>query len=142
MRIITYVAYVVALVIIAILIYSIQKQVKEHHLQDDPMLYTLKNVLIPLHPEVANLKLYKGEKSYTINKDKIFLCLYDKQGEYYPMNMILYVLIHELAHKVNTKDVGHTDEFYRVFDELLQRATEMGIFNPSIPILQDYCNYD
>lgn len=133
--------YVLAGILIALLIWMITKQIKEHHLQDDPMLYTLKEILRPLHPVVENLKLYKGDKSYTINKDKIFLCLYDENGDYYPLNMLLHVLIHELAHRINYKDVGHTEEFYRINDELIQRATELGIYNPSIPIIQNYCNH-
>ena len=46
----------------------------EYHLQDDPMLWKLKKLIEPLHPEAKNLKLYKGRKSYTINKDKIYIC--------------------------------------------------------------------
>lgn len=119
----------------------VRRQIMEYHLQDDPMLYTLKRLIEPLHPVVKNLKLYKGDKSYTINKDKIFMCLKDKNGEYYPLNMLLYVLIHELAHRVNDFDVGHTPKFYEIFEQLLQQATELGIYNPSIPVIQNYCNH-
>lgn len=136
-----YVGYVLAGLLIGILIWVITHQIKEHHLQDDPMLYTLKEVLKPVHPVIKDLKLYKGEKSYTLNKDKIFMCLTDKNGEYYPLNMLIYVLLHEIAHRLNDKDVGHTPEFHRIFDELLERATELGVFNPSIPIIQNYCQH-
>lgn len=133
--------YILATMLIILLIYMVHRQLKEYHLQDDPMLHTLKEILKPLHPIFKNLKLYRGDKSYTINKEKTFLCLYDKQGEYYPLNMLVYVLIHEIAHSLNTKDIGHTDEFYRIFNELLDKATKIGIYNPSIPIIQDYCNF-
>ena len=127
---------------IIILFLILRKQVTEHLLQDDPMLYTLKQVLEPVHPMIKNLKLYKADKSYTINKDKIFLCLYDENTNYYPLNMLIYVLLHEVAHKINEKDVGHTDAFYKVFDELLEKATEIGVYNPDIPIIKNYCNSD
>jgi hypothetical protein len=129
----------IAAILVAVLVYLIFNQVKEYHLQDDPMLDILKKILTPVHPIFKTLKLYKADKSYTINKDKTFLCLYDENGNYYPINMLIYVLLHEVSHSLNTKDVGHTEEFQRIFDELLAKATELGVYNPSIPIIQNYC---
>jgi len=108
-------------------------------MQDDPMLHLLKELLIPVHPIFKTMRLYRGDKSYTINKEKTFLCLYDKNGEYYPLNQLIYVLLHEISHSLNTKDIGHTENFNKVFDELLAKATNLGVYNPSIPIVQDYC---
>jgi hypothetical protein len=132
--------YLCGLILIIFIILILRKQVTEHLLQDDPMLYTLKEVLTPVHPMIKNLKLYKADKSYTINKDKIFLCLYDQDGNYYPLNMLIYVLLHEVAHKINEKDIGHTEAFYNVFDDLLEKATNIGVYNPDIPIIKNYCN--
>ena len=134
-----YIYNIIALVLVSILIYLVLHQVKEYHLQDDPMLHILKKVLEPVHPIFKTLKLYKADKSYTINKDKTFLCLYDKNGDYYPINMLIYVLLHEASHSLNTVDIGHTEEFHRIFDKLLNRAIELGVYNPSIPIIQNYC---
>jgi len=135
-----YFGYFLAVVLILILIWVIHRQVKEHHLQDDPMLYTLKEILKPVHPVISQLKLYKGDKSYTINKSKIFLCLYDEKGEYYSLNMLIYVLLHEISHLLNEQDVGHTEAFYKKFDEMLDKAHELGIYNKEIPVIQNYCN--
>ncbi len=126
------------LLLFAIILWMVNSQIQETLSQSDPLLEHLRNVLEPLHPCVKNLKLYSDTKSYTINKDKIYLCLRDQNGDYYPMNQLVYVLIHEIAHRVNSVDVGHTDEFYRIFDELLQKATSMGIYSPKIPIIADY----
>lgn len=136
------IAYVLAVILIGILLWIITNQVREHHLQDDPMLYTLKEVLKPVHPIFEKIQLYKGDKSYTINKEKTFLCLYDEKGDYYPLNMLVYVLCHEIAHSLNTEDIGHTEAFYKKFDELLKRATSLGVYNPSIPVVQNYCNHN
>jgi hypothetical protein len=139
-----YISYTLAIVLICFLSYIIYNQIKEHHLQDDPMLHVLKQIVKPLqdkYPIFSRLKLYKGRKSYTINKDKTFLCLKDDKGEYYPLNMLLHVLLHEISHSLNQKDIGHTEEFHRIFDELLKDATDLGIYNPSIPLIQNYCNY-
>jgi len=129
------------------------KQVRENHLEDDSMLYLLKSILQPLQPffdakypeaniHLEKLKLYKGDKSYTINKNQIFLCIYDEKGEYYPVNALVYVLIHELGHRANTADIGHTPAFHKVFDEILEEADRLGIYNPNIPMIKNYCNSD
>jgi hypothetical protein len=124
----------------------VKNQVEEYQLQDDPVLYLVRNVITPIQYNgksiTEGLKLYKADKSYTINKDKTFLCVYDKNGDYYPLNMLIYVLLHEISHSLNTKDVGHTEAFHELFDDLLRQATSLGIYNPSIPIIDDYCNYD
>ena len=49
------------------------------------------------------------------------MCLKDKNGKYYDDNMLNYVALHELAH-VLCDEIGHTDKFYAIFDEL--RANE------------------
>ena len=134
-----YISYILAAVLISIILWVIIKQVKEYHMQDDPMLHLLKELLIPVHPIFKTMRLYRGDKSYTINKEKTFLCLYDKNGEYYPLNQLIYVLLHEISHSLNTKDIGHTENFNKVFDELLAKARNLGVYNPSIPIVQDYC---
>jgi len=135
-----WVAILFSVILTIILIYLIFSQVKEHHAQTDPMLDHLKRVVTPVHPVMSTLKLYRGDKSYTINKEKVYLCLKDKKGEYYPLNMLVHVLLHEVAHVLNTHDVGHTEKFHEIFDELLEKATELGAFNPSIPILDNYCS--
>lgn len=136
-----WVGFLMAGMLILVLTYIIHRQVKEQHLQDDPMLHTLRAVLKPVHPIIANLKLYKGDKSYTLNKEKIFLCLRDENGDYYPLNMLIFVLLHEVAHQINTFDIGHTEAFHTEFDKLLDKATEIGVFNPSIPIIKNYCQH-
>ena len=133
-----WIAIFVSALLVTFILVLVRKQIKENMEQDDPMLYQLRDVLEPVHPVVKNLKLYKSNKSYTINKQKVFLCLKDDNGDYYPLNMLVYVALHEIAHVLNTKDVGHTEEFHRIFDELLIQATEIGSFNPSIPIIQNY----
>lgn len=132
----------ISLLIIIITVYLIYNQIVEFHLQDDPMLYTLKEVLVPLLDfyNIKNLKLYKADKSFTINKERIFLCLYDEKGEYYPLNMLIYVILHEIAHYLNKDDIGHTEKFHMKFEEVLNTAITFGIFNPNIPVIKNYCN--
>lgn len=135
---------VLLIIIVFLLIYIITKSINncyEYYLSNDPVIQKLYQKLLPLDPIVVDLKFFKGKKSYSINKKKVYLCLKDKHGQYYDDNMLIYVLIHEIAHCINTKDIGHTEEFYRVFDELLKKAEVMGIFDPNKELIQDYCNH-
>ena len=85
-------------------------------------------------------------KSYIVdgilNKYKQgFLILKDENGKYYEMNMLIYVALHELAH-VLCDEIGHTDKFKRIFEDLLIDAENKGIYNPNTPPILDYCNYN
>jgi len=84
--------------------------------------------------------LQRGEKSYTINKKDVYMCLVDENGNYYPFNMLVYVLAHEYAHVISTS-IGHTDEFHRKFDILLDIMIREGFYDPSEEIILDYCLY-
>jgi uncharacterized protein YneF (UPF0154 family) len=144
------------IIIIAFMGWLIVMQVREYYLQDDPKLRELREIIKPLFERdnyysgmlaplndkniMNEITLYKGDKSYTINKQKIFLCLKDEKKEYYNTNMLVYVLLHEISHVI-CDEVGHTEKFNKIFDELLSEATKVGVYDPSVPIIQDYCQY-
>lgn len=131
---------IIATVLFVLLLYLVITQIKENMDQTDPMLMKIQEIISPVHPKIPSLEFYIGKKSYTINKEKIYICLRDKDSNYYHMNHLIYVCLHEVAH-VLCDEVGHTEKFHEIFDSLLEKATQMGIFNPSIPIIRDYCNY-
>ncbi len=131
---------IVALILIGVLLFAVITQIKEHHKQDDPVLQSVKRELSQVHPIVNELSFYEGDKSYTINKEKVFMCLKDENGEYYDKNMLIYVALHEVAHALND-EIGHTPKFHKIFDELLERATELGIYDPSIAPIPNYCTF-
>lgn len=124
----------------------------------DPKLCELKMIVMPIFKEksyeypldVLNnhdifhyVKIYEGKKSYTINKKKIYMCLRDKNGNYYSNNMLIYVLIHEIAHTI-CEDVGgdsHSEKFWEINDKLIKIAITKGIYDPTIPLIDDYCKY-
>ena len=128
---------VLGILILLIVVSICRTQVHEHLLQDDPMLEQLRLILIDVHPVVQNLRMYKSDKSYTLNKEKVFLCLKDGQNKYYPLNMLIYVTLHEIAHVLCTSQ-GHTDEFYSIFDSLQQRAIQLGVYTNKIPQVRNY----
>lgn len=135
-----YVVLTLFLVSLTILIITYLR-IKEKYEEDDDMLVTLRRDFQNVFPEINSIILLKGEKSYTINKKRIYLCLKNEKGEYYPKNMLAYVLLHELAH-VKCSEIGHTEKFHAIFEDLLKTAIKNGLYDPSIPIIRDYCEYN
>ncbi len=115
-------------------------RIYEKFVEDDPMLIDIRKTLEPVFPDINTVILLKGKKSYTINKKKIHLCLFDKDGKYYDKNMLIYVTLHELAH-VRCDEVGHTDKFHTIFKDILDTASKKGVYDPNEPIIKNYCEY-
>ena len=134
-----YILLVFFLVSMAILVIT-GFRIKEKYEEDDAMLVELRSKLQDTFPEMKNIILLKGDKSYTINKKRVYLCLYDADGKYYNENMLVYVLLHELAH-VMCSEIGHTEKFHEIFNGLLEKAIKNNLYNPNIPIIRDYCEY-
>lgn len=84
----------------------------------------------------------KNSTSYNINKgEKIILCIYNYQiTEFYDINTIIYVAIHEIAH-IGNKTVGHDNSFYYIFNDLLKEAIRLKIykFHNYQKIPKQYC---
>jgi hypothetical protein len=146
----------VAIALIAVIGWIAFSQIKEHHMQRDPKLDEIKRLASPLFDQLRfsgkyealntrdvlnEISIYKGDKSYTINKEKVFLCLLDENGEYYHINSLMYVFLHETAH-VLCDEIGHTEKFHEIFQDLLLQAADLGIYNPNIPMISDYCTYN
>jgi hypothetical protein len=129
-----------AIIIIFIIIYTMT-YLKEQYQQSDPKLFQIKDNLRMLDPRANKLRIFEDNKSYTINKKRVYLCLKDHNNNYYPMNMLMYVAIHELAH-VLCNEVGHTPKFQNIFKQLLSKAQSLGIYDPNIPVVRDYCGYN
>ncbi|QGR54026.1 wlm domain-containing protein [Moumouvirus maliensis] len=72
--------------------------------------------------------------SFTVNKgDEIALCLRSKNGHnLHDLNLIMYVVIHELAH-VACPEVDHTELFKKIFIFLLVLSIDINIYEK-----QDY----
>lgn len=134
---------IIVIVIVLFLIITISYfQVRDYYTQKDPMIEKLRGILNDLVPGINNkIKIYKGGKSYTINKKTVYLCLEDQDGKYYNLNILVYVLLHEISH-VLCKSIGHNEEFQGIFDRLLSKAEEKGYYDPSQKIPHDYCNYN
>jgi len=134
-----YILLIIFLLSLCFVVFTMNR-IHEKYLEDDPMLVDIRETLQPVFPDINNVILLKGQKSYTINKKRIHLCLTDKDGKYYNKNMLIYVTLHELAH-VRCNEVGHTEKFHKIFKEIQGVAIKHKVYNPDIPIIKDYCNY-
>ena len=89
---------------------------------------------------LKNLVMVDDNESYTINKKVIHLCTKDpKNGRYYNKNTLMYVILHELAH-VLCNDIGHTENFSRIYTALLEHAIKYDYYDPSQPFVKNYCS--
>jgi len=146
---------IVLLILCAILIKITATKTIEKYRKSatDPMLFEIKKRMEPLfqgEPLTGNLaglnrnKLNSiqikedNQESYTINKKDIYMCLYDEKGRYYHINNLLYVFGHELAHTLCPEE-GHGKHWETIFTELLTEMTKRGIYDPNIPMIENYC---
>ena len=77
------------IIIIGIIIWILFCGLKEKYLRSDPMLEKLRSEISKVSPQINSVALYKGNKSYTLNKEKIFICLKDENNKYYNFNMLI-----------------------------------------------------
>lgn len=78
--------------------------------------------------------------TYTIDKQEMHVCLRtrDTNEKVYNINLLMYVILHELAHLCNYDRNGipihgHGDEFRRIFKFLIIESIKIGVY--------DYENY-
>lgn len=104
------------------------------------------------HPPVERLRMFDANNivetqtgtdmtAFMVNKgEQLSLCLHSKHSRnadkedagsnfHYNMNLLLYVVIHEMAH-VMSKSIGHTNEFYDNFRFLLRVAIKENVYTP------------
>jgi hypothetical protein len=70
--------------------------------------------------------------TYTLNKgEKMVFCLRtrDYNDHVHDVNLLTFVAVHELAH-IASKSIGHTAEFNKNFQFLIQEAVKAGIYTP------------
>jgi len=107
----------------------------------DPLIDRIKDDLLKVDPRVEGLSFHASNESFTEDKQFVYLCLKDKDGKYYDYNMIMYVSLHELAHAFSDSvDTDHSGkEFKDNFRNLLNKAQTIGLYDPKIPLVYDYC---
>lgn len=118
---------------------SIKDNLKVYY---DPMLVKLENDLLEIYPPYRdlNVTILGANDSFTENKKKMFICLKNKNGEYYDYNTLIYITMHELSHVLtSTYKDSHGQEFTDIFNYLIQSAKSKNLFDDTKPIKYDFC---
>lgn len=111
--------------------------------RNNPYLNSLRNRLIPVDPLFASVPVEEANSSYT-DKNVIYVCIRDENGQYYDPNTITGVLLHELAHvKTPFYDPDHKSDTFKNNElDLMRKAQRLGLWSPDIPVPCDYCGVD
>jgi len=96
-------------------------------------------VFVKLQKSLGKISIYSGSSSYTVDKQHIYLCLSDRSGNFYDMNTLMDVVLHEVSHVI-CDELDHTAEFNRIFRILKAQANVIGIYDSSIPFDRSYCS--
>ena len=64
----------------------------------------------------------------------------DEKDNYYEDNSLMFVILHEISHVI-CKSIGHTEEFNNIFTDILKESARVGIYNPNIPMIKNYCGH-
>lgn len=87
------------------------------------------------HSVLSEAALDNRYTTYTIDKQSMHICLRtrDTQQKLYDINILMYVILHELAHLCNYHKnglpiVGHGPEFKKIFKHLVEKAIEIGVY--------------
>lgn len=129
----------VIIAIVALLGFILYTQTKETFIQNKDLDNIIRN-LVQIDPIVKRLNFYEGEKSYTINKKNVYICMRDENGRYYDRNFLVFVILHEISHAL-CDEIGHTQKFMDIFADLIERASRMGLYDKNGRKIENYCNY-
>lgn len=141
-----YINTALGMILFGLLVYEMLSEIGENYedKQEDEYVLSLVDSLKDVHPAVRDvlpkLKFFEGRKSYTINKTYVHICKVDEKGELYDRNMLTHVILHEIAHAI-CPEIGHTDRFYEIFEELKEAAICHRLFDPNKPLVANYCQY-
>ena len=104
----------------------------------DPKIQELRKKLLEIEPRAKGVKILEDKNyAYTINKEKVYIVLREKDGRYFDDNTLMHVLLHEVAHVLN-KNIGHGPIFYEIFNRLKKRAMELGYYDNTQSLDTDY----
>ena len=79
---------VVATIFTLYLVSSLIKEGFERFQTPHPVIQSLKQKVKPIYPNIDKLLILEGKESYSLNKNKVYLCLKDKKtGQLYDHNL-------------------------------------------------------
>jgi hypothetical protein len=121
--------------LVLLLVFKITMEIRDNFedKEQDPYLLKMVEQLSQI-PRVKEI-VYRSGLKY------VFICMYDKDGKLYPKNQLTLVLLHEIAHAI-CDEIGHTQKFQTILDELLEEAKKRKLYDPSIAPIVGYCSHN
>ncbi len=113
--------------------------------EEEQMINLLTSVARMIRPDIVNrVVISAGPRSVTFNKKDVRLCLYDVNRKMYSFKILMYVLLHELAHVITETmsgygDVPHDAKFLDSIDLLVRQAAQNGICVDKSAVPESYC---
>jgi len=130
----------IVIIVFAVVVIYFWKKETDYYTVSNPIIIKIKENFAKLNPQFYNIPIKEGPKPETENKSKITMCVKNpKTGQYYDMNSIMYVALHELTHVLSKDSQDHDAIFERNFTKILDDASRVGIYNPNIPVPLIYC---
>ena len=119
---------ILLLILIFILVIGFTKTSNDPYLESfKPQLTKILNKAgVYLIDEPLPIHIVKShDRTYTINKQKIYIIVEKPNGQRYNRDTLLFVLLHEIAH-ILSPDEHHTQEFHRIEKRLHSAAIDLG----------------
>lgn len=103
---------------------------------DSGKAYFIKKLSEKYKPSIiSEAAMDKRYTTYTVNKEDMHICLRtrDDSEKVYDINLLMYVVLHELAHLCNYDQnsqaiQGHGREFRMIFRFLIEESVKIGIY--------------
>ena len=115
---------------------------RAYYSEKHPVIDEIRSRISKISPAFSKIPIRTGKKSYTEDKQLITLCIQNPDsGDYYDINVLMYVALHELSHCITKADgkESHGTEFKGNFSTLLKEAAKKGVYDPRQPIPETYC---
>lgn len=132
---------IILTLIILVIVYHSWHQKQRFTLKSDEKLNRIRDKLIRVDPRAANIKFFTNpEEAFTLGKSEIHMCMADPEGKYYSDDILMYIGLHELAHALIPEDTKHhPPKFDTMFNQLKERASYLGLYNPLTEFPTEYC---
>ncbi len=121
------------------------ENIPEERLSDDEMLSALRLAAKIIRPDLdEKIVITIGSKSETFDKKDIRICIRNEDSKMYPFKVLMYVLLHEMAHVITSTmsgygDIPHDDRFSDSLDLLVSQAERRGFCVRREDVPSNYC---
>jgi len=131
----------IILIILILALFLTISSYKNNEIKKDDKLDIIKSNLSLIDSRANKIKFFSHPtEAYTLNKKEIHMCVHKPNGSYYSDNTLMYIALHELAHAVIPFDTStHPPIFEHIFQQFIERAILLNLYNPSVPFPDEYC---